>query len=157
MAERNNTGPKVAAGALAGLILAAAAFIAPWEGLRLQPYRDMVGVLTWCYGETRGTPKSAYTRAECDALLREGVGQFHAEMRRCIKRPLTENQWVAVLSWSYNVGTGAACGSTLVRQINAGAPASTWCRQLLRWDYAGGKKVRGLTNRRQAEYAECVK
>lgn len=149
---------KVAAGGgLAGLLILAAAFIAPWEGLELRPYRDIVGVMTWCYGETRGAPKSQYTKAECDAMLADGVAEFHAEMRRCIKRPLTQPQWVAVLSWSYNVGTGAACGSTLVRQINAGLPAETWCKQLLRWDYADGRKVRGLTRRRQAEYAECVK
>lgn len=144
------------AGASAALILLIAAFVAPWEGLELRPYRDIVGVLTWCYGETRGTPKAEYTKAECDALLAEGVGQFHAEMRRCIRKPLTEGQWVAVTSWAFNVGTRAACNSTLVRQINAGAPASVWCTQLLRWNRAGGKVVRGLTNRRKAEYEVCV-
>lgn len=144
-------------GAALAAVLAAVAFIAPWEGLEVKPYRDIVGVLTWCYGETRGTPKAEYTRAECEALLADGVGQFHAEMARCIKRPLTEPQWVAVLSWSYNVGTGAACGSTLVRQINGGLPATTWCKQLLRWDFANGRRVRGLTNRRNAEFRECIK
>ena len=149
---------KVAAGGgVLAVVLAAAAFIAPWEGLRLRPYFDIVGVLTWCYGETRGAPKSEYTKAECDALLADGVGEFHAAMRRCIKRPLTENQWVAVTSWAYNVGTGAACGSTLVRQINAGLPPETWCRQLLRWNRAGGRVVSGLTNRRQAEYEVCIR
>ena len=51
---------------------------------------------------------------------------------------------------------GAACGSTLVRQINAGEPPEVWCRQLLRWDKAGGRTVRGLTLRRQAEYRVCI-
>lgn len=146
---------KVAAGGGA-LVLLIAAFIAPWEGLALRPYADLVGRVTWCYGETRGTPKAEYARAECDAMLAEGVGQFHAEMRRCIHKPLTDGQWVAVTSLAYNAGTRAICNSTLVRQINAGLPAETWCKQLLRWNRAGGKVVRGLTNRRKAEYEVCV-
>ena len=131
-------------------------FVAPWEGLALRPYKDLVGKLTWCYGETRGTPKAEYTRAECEAMLAEGIGQFHAEMRRCIHKPLTDGQWVAVTSLAYNAGTRAICNSTLVRQINAGQPAGVWCKQLLRWNRAGGKVVRGLTNRRKAEYEVCV-
>jgi lysozyme len=43
-----------------------------------------------------------------------------------------------------------------VRQINAGEPPEVWCRQLLRWDKAGGRTVRGLTLRRQAEYRVCL-
>ena len=50
----------------------------------------------------------------------------------------------------------ALLGSTLVRQINAGEPPEVWCRQLLRWDKAGGRTVRGLTLRRQAEYRVCI-
>lgn len=146
-----------ATGGVLAVILAAIAFIAPWEGKSTVPYRDMVGKLTWCYGETRGTPKAEYTQAECAAMLATGVGQFYDGVMKCVRRPLTQGQAVAVVSWAYNVGLNAACGSTLVRKLNAGAPASEWCAELLRWDYAGGKRVRGLTNRRKAEYAECVK
>lgn len=146
-----------ATGGVLAVLLAAVAFIAPWEGQSVVPYRDMVGRLTWCYGETRGTPKAEYTQAECAAMLATGVGQFYDGVMKCVRRPLTHGQAVAVVSWAYNVGLNAACGSTLVRKLNAGAPASEWCAELLRWDYAGGKRVRGLTNRRQAEYAECVK
>lgn len=142
--------------ACAAVVLAASVFIGPKEGLSLTPYADIVGKATWCYGETRGTPKARYTKAECDAMLQEGVGQFHAAMRQCIHKPLTQGQWVAVTSLAYNAGSSAICGSTLVRQINAGYPATTWCQQLLRWDRAGGKQVRGLTRRRQAEYLECI-
>ena len=147
---------RVAAGGVLAVILAAVAFIAPWEGMEKVPYRDMVGVLTWCYGETRGTPKAEYTEAECAAMLATGVGQFYDGLMRSVDRPLTHGQAVAVTSWAYNVGLYAACNSTLVRQLNAGEPAQVWCRQLLRWDFANGKRVRGLTNRREAEYRECI-
>lgn len=145
-----------ATGGVLAVILAAVAFIAPWEGQSTVPYRDMVGKLTWCYGETRGTPKAEYTEAECAAMLATGVGQFYDGITKCIHKPLTQGQAVAVTSWAYNVGLGAACGSTLVRKLNAGAPPAEWCRELLRWDKAGGKTVRGLTRRREAEYRECI-
>lgn len=155
--NRNSGKGGVAAGGVLAFLLAAVAFIAPWEGMEKVPYRDMVGVLTWCYGETRGTPKAEYTEAECAAMLATGIGQFYDGLMRCVHTPLTQGQAVAVTSWAYNVGLGAACSSTLVRKLNAGAPADEWCRELLRWDHAGGKRVRGLTNRRQAEYRECVR
>ena len=145
-----------ATGGVLAVVLAAAAFVAPWEGLALRPYRDIVGVATVCYGETRGVQNRTYTEAECAALLTQGIGQFYDGITKCIHKPLTQGQAVALTSWAYNVGLNAACGSTLVRQLNAGEPAEVWCRQLLRWDYAGGKRVRGLTRRREAEYRECI-
>lgn len=155
MSGNQRSGKPIAAGVL-GVILAAVAFIAPWEGMEQVPYRDMVGKLTWCYGETRGVPKESYTEAECAAMLATGVGQFYDGLMRCVHTPLTQGQAVAITSWAYNVGIHAACNSTLVRKLNAGAPADEWCRELLRWDKAGGRTVRGLTRRRQAEYRECV-
>lgn len=146
----------VVAGALAAII-ASAAFIAPWEGEELQPYRDIVGVLTVCYGQTENVEMRRYTPAECEASLRMETARHLLQVAQCIDRPLDPNEWVAVASWTYNVGTGAACKSTLVRKINAGAAPTDWCRELLKWDRAGGRKVRGLIRRREAEYRECVK
>ena len=143
--------------ACAAVVLAVSAFVSPLEGRALKPYRDIVGVWTWCEGITTGERKASYTHAECDALLHTEVSKHLAGLDKCVKPDLTQGQWVALGSWTYNVGVGAACGSTLVKQINAGYPATTWCQQLLRWDRAGGKQVRGLTRRRQAEYRECVK
>lgn len=144
------------AGVLA-IAAAVAGFVGPWEGDELKAYRDIVGRWTACSGVTDGVvPGKTYTRAECDAMNRDAVAEHLAGVAKCIHRPLRENEWVAVGSWVYNVGVGAACGSTLVRQINAGQPAAVWCKQLLRWDRAGGKVVRGLTRRRQAEYRMCV-
>lgn len=142
--------------AAAGVIAAAAAIVAPWEGRELVPYRDLVGVATVCYGHTGNVEDRRYTPAECEALLQSDLADHWRGVSRCIHAPLAEHEAAAVLSWTFNVGVGAACGSTLIRQINAGLPAETWCRQLLRWDYAGGKRVRGLTRRRQAEYQTCI-
>jgi lysozyme len=105
---------------------------------------------------TQGEMKPRYTEAECDAITSHEVIKTLTIVAGCIGRPLKEHEWEAIGSWSYNVGPTAACRSTLVRRINEGAPASVWCRELLKWDRAGGRKVRGLTRRREAEYKVCV-
>lgn len=149
--------PIGAAGALlAGAVAVAAALIAPWEGERLTPYRDLVGKWTVCYGDTT-VPMRAYTPAECRALLDTQVGRYMEAVGQCINEPVTTDQLAAVTSWAYNVGVSNACRSSLMRKLNAGAPAAEWCKELLRWDYAGGKRVRGLTNRRKAEYEVCIR
>lgn len=148
---------KVAAGAIAA-VAATVAFITPWEGTKLQPYQDIVGVWTVCEGVTgfEVVPNRRYTEAECNALTTNAVAKHLRGVDICIHKPLSHNEWVAVGSWTYNVGVQAACKSSLVRQINEGQPAEVWCRQLLKWDYAGGKRVRGLTRRREAEYRMCT-
>ena len=145
-----------AAGALiAAAIAASVAIIAPWEGRELEPYQDIVGVWTVCYGSTNA-PMRQYTPAECDAMLATEAGHYLREVAKCIHAPVTTNQLAAITSWTYNVGVAAACRSTLIRLLNAGEPAAVWCKQLLRWNRAGGREVRGLTRRRQAEYEVCI-
>lgn len=150
---------RTAAGAVSAAFLAAAVpFIGQWEGLRTTAYQDIVGVWTVCYGETRGVqPGDRYTKAECDAMLAREVVAFHQDVSRCI--PSLPNQpvgvQVAVTSWAYNVGVGAACGSTLARHLNAGNVEAA-CNQLPRWNRAGGRVVRGLTNRRVSEREMCL-
>lgn len=145
-----------AAGLLVGGVLAAAiAIIAPWEGRELKPYKDIVGVWTVCYGSTNVAMRE-YTADECRAVLEDEAFVYLQGVASCIHQPMTTNQLAAITSWTYNVGVGAACKSTLVSLINAGRPPIEWCGQLLRWDYAGGRKVKGLTNRRKAEYEVCT-
>lgn len=139
----------------------AAGVVRPWEGLETEPYFDIVNVATVCYGTTG--PEvifgRTYSLPECEALLTGDLRQFAFELDRCVApgAPMTPQQQAAVLSWAYNVGGKQACSSTLVRKLNAGMPPADWCRELLRWNRAGGKVVRGLTNRRQHEYQICIK
>jgi lysozyme len=146
----------VPAAAAAILAAAVASYVRPWEGNELTPYQDIVGVWTWCAGVTTGDRHDDYTREECEAINRNEAARHLAGLARCIYVPLHENEWVALGSWAYNVGVSAACRSTLVRKVNAGEPATAWCPELLRWDRAGGRKVRGLTRRREAEYRTCM-
>ena len=155
MAERQapGRGPALVVG---GVLTLAAALVAYWEGYRPEPYRDIVGVLTVCYGHTGSDVVAGkrYTRAECDALLRRDLAEAKSLVRRCITRPMPEPVEAALTSAAYNVGPRIVCGSTLQRKAQAGDWAGT-CAELSRWVYAGGQRVRGLVNRRAAERALC--
>ena len=153
-----SSGLGIVGGSIAAVLLAAAAFIQPWEGTVPKAYRDVVGVLTICTGHTGPDvyEGQVVTQARCDALLASDVGKTYTQLQGCITRPVRPHEAVAVLSLGFNVGAGALCRSTLVRQLNQGLPASVWCRQILRWDKAGGRAVRGLTRRRKAEYEVCI-
>lgn len=141
---------------IAGVSLAASvAFVAPWEGLRTEAYRDIVGIWTVCYGETKGVEQGdKYSERECEAMLYYELQNYANELGHCLTVPVPEGTAVAFLSWAYNVGTSAACRSTLVRKANAGDLRGA-CDELSRWVYAGGKRVKGLENRRADERAAC--
>ncbi|AKU43247.1 lysozyme [Rhodobacter phage RcRhea] len=151
-----------AGGAVAAILSAAAAFVGPWEGLETDAYLDRIAspaVWTVCYGETRGVKAGdSYTAEECADKLAVALGEYRGQLAACIpdlpRQP--EGVQVALTSWAYNVGGGAACGSTLARMANAGDWRGA-CDQLPRWNKAGGKVVRGLTNRRAAERDLCIK
>lgn len=146
----------IVSAAAAGVLAIAAAFVAPWEGYEPTPYRDIVNVMTVCYGHTGNVEQRTYTKAECDALLQSDLGKHWNGVANCVHRPLKDHEAAAVLSLAFNVGTGAVCGSTMVRKINAGAPPAEFCRELFKWVYAGGHKVRGLERRRAAEFKLCM-
>lgn len=150
---------KAKAGGIASLVvvLAAAPFVARHEGMVLRTYVDPVGIRTACGGETDRsiTMRERFTRDECVAVMGASLYAHALEVDKCITRPLATHEAVAVLSWSYNVGSYAACRSTLVRLINAGQPPRVWCSQLLRWNKAGDREPPGLVKRRSEERALC--
>jgi lysozyme len=129
-----------------------------YEGLRTKAYRDIVGVPTVCFGETRGVKMGdVYTVDECKVMLGDALVEFEAGMRKCLRFPdsIPDKPYVAFLSLSYNIGTGAFCRSTLVRKLNAGDIRGA-CNELLKWNRAGGRVIKGLTRRRQEERALCL-
>lgn len=150
-----NSTKSLIAGSVA-LTALATSFIMPWEGRELRAYRDIVGVLTICDGDTHDVrPGQVATDAECDQRLARHLREFEAGLDRCLTAPVPGKVKVAFLSWTYNVGVGAACSSTLVRLANAGDLKAA-CDQLPRWNRARGQVVRGLTNRRAAERQLCL-
>jgi lysozyme len=149
--------PRTATVTGGALLLIAAKFIAPFEGLFTHAYLDPVGIPTICYGHIEGVKLGQkMTKEECGKLLASDLPKYDARMMACIKRPISNNQHIAFLSFSYNVGTGAFCSSTLVRKLNAGDSVGA-CNQLPRWNRAGGRVLPGLVKRRAAERSLCLK
>lgn len=130
--------------------------IALHEGFRAKAYRDPVGIPTIGYGETKGvkmgdvtTPKKAMEQ------LRISADEHGQGMARCIKVPVSQNEYDAYLGFTYNVGVGAFCRSTLVKKLNSGDYPGA-CKELLKWNKAGGRVLPGLTKRREEEYKQCM-
>lgn len=126
--------------------------------MRTKAYLDVVKVPTICFGETRGVKiGDVATVAQCKTMSAHGLADFETGMRKCLTSPDTipDKPYVAFLSLSYNIGTGAFCRSTLVRKVNAG-DVRGGCDELLKWDRAGGMRWKGLTRRRQEERALCL-
>ena len=108
------------------------------------------------FGTTEGvrmgdtiTPPKALERK-----LRD-VQAFEGAIKQCVRVPLSQGEYDAFVSLAYNIGSRAFCGSTLVRELNAGNYAAA-CKQILRWDRFKGQKIRGLTLRREREYQACI-
>lgn len=140
----------------AGVLSIAASVITVFEGKSLVAYLDPVGIPTICSGIIANVRlNDVATQAECNTALDREMRSHLLRIETCIHGYLTPNQWAAILSWSYNIGTGAACNSTLVRKINAGLSPTQWCSELSRWTMAGGKYYEGLARRRKSERQLC--
>ena len=143
-------------GLSAALVLAGAGTVSYYEGASNKAYLDPVGIWTICYGETKGVNKGDYkTDEECLDSLAEELTEHHKKMVMYIKTPISQKEEAAYLSFTYNVGVGAFSKSTLLKKLNSGDRVGA-CNQLLRWDKAGGKKLKGLTLRRQSENKLCL-
>ena len=127
------------------------ALIKQWEGCKFEAYRDVGGVWTIGYGHTRTAKQGmVITEAEADRLLQQDLAVFEAEVARAVDVDLTDNQFAALVSWSYNIGVGAMRRSSLIRKLNAGEYDAV-PSELARWNKVQGKVVKGLSNRRAAE------
>ena len=142
----------VGAGAVAGLI----AVVAQWEGKSNDPYRDIIGVWTVCYGETR-TAMRRYSDAECKDMLAHGLADFAGPvLARNPELRGRDPQLIAATSLAYNIGTRAYNRSTVARRFSAGDWRGA-CDAFLMWTKAGGREVKGLRARREAERKICLR
>jgi lysozyme len=125
-----------------------------YEGCKLEAYQDIVGVWTIGYGQTKGVkPGMVITQAQADEDVIATYDSFEAGVKNLLKVSVTDNQLGALTSFAYNLGLGSLAGSTLLKLLNSGSPASVVAAQFARWNQAGGKPVDGLTRRRKAEAA----
>jgi lysozyme len=135
------------------------ALIKKFEGFRAEAYLCPADVWTIGYGITASAgigvnprPGMRVTEAEADLHLREAVAKFAAKIRPMIVRPINENQFGAFVSLAYNIGPSAFRRSSALRLFNEGNTQGA-ADAILMWNKAGGKVLRGLERRREAERA----
>ena len=126
------------------------ALIKRFEGLRLKAYLCPASVPTIGYGHTKGVQINdpAITEEEADRLLAEDLKLYEKAVTEMVKVPINQNQFDALVSFAFNLGTGALRGSTLMKKLNAGQPCAA---EFDRWVFAAGKALPGLVRRRAAE------
>lgn len=137
----------------------AIALIKKWEGFSPKTYFDSVGVPTIGYGTTARAgvgidPKAGMTITEEEAewYLQKAVDKFADQIRPHITAPINDNEFGAFVSLAYNIGPGAFKKSSALRHFNAGDKERA-AKSILLWNKAGGKVLKGLVRRREAEKA----
>ena len=134
------------------------ALIKQFEGCKLTAYQDSVGVWTIGYGWTQpvdGKPIRAgmtIKQETAERLLKTGLVSYESDVSRLVKVGMTQGQFDALVSFTYNLGARSLSTSTLLRKLNTGDYAGA-ADEFLRWNKAGGKVLNGLTRRREAERA----
>lgn len=139
------TCPKDCSISLKGLTL-----IRQFEGFVPYIYLDSAGKKTIGYGHLvrDGEDFSYITPEQAEELLRKDVGIAEKAVKQLVTVPITQGQYDALVSFTFNLGYGRLKSSTLLRKLNAGEGASA---EFDRWVYAGGEKLVGLILRRKAE------
>lgn len=134
--------------------------IKEFEGLSLKPYLCSAKVPTIGYGSTfyeNGTKvkltDAPITKQRAEQLLKNTADKFAERVAVLITKPVTQNQFNALVSFAFNVGVSALKISTLLKLVNANPNDENIAKEFLRWNKAGGRVVQGLTNRRIKESA----
>ena len=134
--------------------------IAEFEGLSLKPYLCSAKVPTIGYGSTfyeNGTKvkltDAPITKQRAEQLLKNTADKFAEKVAVLLKKPVTQNQFNALVSFAFNVGVSALKISTLLKLVNNNPNDENIAKEFLRWNKAGGRVVQGLTNRRIKESA----
>jgi lysozyme len=132
--------------------------ITKFEGLRLKPYLCSAKIPTIGYGNTYYPDGKRVTLLDKEITKQQAFDMFKEVANRFAKRVdtlvtsnINQNQFNALVSFAYNVGTGNFSSSTLLKKVNRNPDDLTIKDEFLRWNKAGGKVINGLTNRRNEE------
>ncbi|CNJ96627.1 prophage lysozyme%3B Phage lysin [Yersinia mollaretii] len=130
--------------------------IADHEGCQLNAYLCSANIWTNGIGHTAGVkPGSIISERQVAVNLVADVQRVERAMAVCMPVAMPQPIYDAVVSFAFNVGTGAACRSTLAFFVNKGDWLSA-CNQLPRWVYVNGVKTKGLERRRATEQTHCL-
>jgi lysozyme len=127
------------------------------EGLRLKPYLCPAKVPTIGYGTYYPDGKRVtlldkdITKEYAFEMFKEVANRFAKRVDKLVTSEINQNQFNALVSFAYNVGTGNFASSTLLKKVNKNPNDLSIRYEFLKWNKAGGKVLNGLTNRRNEE------
>lgn len=125
--------------------------IKEFEGCKLYAYRDSVGIPTIGYGHTKGVRMGmSITKSQAETFLKDDIKPVERVLN-AMGINYTQNQFDALVSWIYNLGSGNFRSSTMYRKILAKDDEVEITDQLVKWHNAGGRPLLGLKRRRVAE------
>lgn len=135
--------------------------IKKYEGFFAKPYLDPIGIPTIGYGATyypvtrkKVTMKdNSLTEKEASELLINQLSEYENSIKILTKKPINQNQFDALVSFTYNLGAANLSKSTLLKKLNINPNDKTISVEFLKWNRAGGKVFNGLTKRRKDEAA----
>jgi len=134
--------------------------IKSFEGLSLKPYKCSAGIATIGFGNTYyennvkvQMSDAVITKQRAEDLLKLNADRFAVKVSNIVHKPITQNQFNSLVSFAYNLGSGALASSTLLKLVNINPNDAMIAKEFLRWNKAGGKPIQGLTNRRIKESA----
>ena len=131
--------------------------IKQFEGCVLSAYKCPAGVWTIGYGHTKNVKQGMkITKEQATNLLKDDLKIYESYVNKYVKVKLNQNQFDALVSFTFNCGGGALKSSTLLKKLNKGDYTGA-ANELLRWNKANGKVLAGLTRRRKAEKALFLK
>lgn len=126
-------------------------FVKQFEGRALKAYQCSAGVWTIGYGHTKGVKEGdEISPAEAGQLLVEDLTVISDDLNRLVNVPVSEGQYIALLSLAFNVGASAVKKSTLLFHLNHRRYDEA-AQEFDKWIYAGGRVSEGLKRRRAAE------
>ena len=132
--------------------------IQEFEGLSLKVYLDSVNVPTIGYGTTyyeNGTRVTIHdaviTKERAFELLKINADRFAVKVSNLVHKPINQNQFNSLVSFTYNLGSGAFASSTLLKKVNINPNDNLIRLEFLKWNRAGGKILSGLIKRRNKE------
>jgi|TARA_R110002110_G_scaffold88484_2_gene230472 lysozyme len=122
-----------------------------FEGFKAVAYLCPANVWTIGYGRTKNVKEGDITSMpQATRDLEEELIEFGEQVLSVVDVELSQNEFDALASWTYNLGVGNLQSSTLLKKLNAGDNDSV-PSEMLRWNKAAGRVLAGLTTRRQAE------
>lgn len=126
-------------------------FVKQFEGRELKAYRCSAGVLTIGYGHTKGVKEGdEISASEAEQLLVEDLTAIADDLNRLVNVPVSDGQYIALLSLAFNIGASALKKSTLLFHLNHKRYDEA-AAEFDKWVYASGKVSEGLKRRRAAE------